>query len=359
MGFIKTILINILVLIVLLFICEVGARLVLGTKMCLSGTCTFEPLYTSRLRTIGWANSLRPDLLSLRYDSLLGYVPLENYANQTVWGGLNITVEGFRSNGSLSESAAKVLAVGDSFTFGEDVRDDQTWPACLERKLGVRVDNGGVSGYGAALSLRRAESLLKQKNYDQVVLSVLVGADFSRDKLIFLQGRPRPAVIRTEGQLQWSPVPDGNTPGSIFNPQKPSSALIYAYEHSQFFSFSVGVLKPSLIYTWAKLKKTHPEASDVGEIIRWMVKRFSDLKTSKRILLLQYTGWGLANANVLAERQEITAAAQSLPVLVVDTLDELKNYGQGELWAGHHTPFGNELVCEILYHRAFEPARPK
>ena len=40
------------------------------------------------------------------------------------------------------------MAVGDSFTFGDEVNDGQTWPAQLQQLTGRRVINGGVSGYG-------------------------------------------------------------------------------------------------------------------------------------------------------------------------------------------------------------------
>jgi len=93
---------------------------------------------------------------------------------------------------------ADVLVVGDSFTFGEQVSDNETWPACLERKLGRGVDNGGVSGYGTAQALRRASLKLAEKSYTTLVLSTLVDpvdGDFGRDILSFHNGFPKPAVI--------------------------------------------------------------------------------------------------------------------------------------------------------------------
>jgi lysophospholipase L1-like esterase len=48
----------------------------------------------------------------------------------------------------------RILALGDSFTFGVGVEAEDAWPAVLERELAagggasVRVRNGGVGGYG-------------------------------------------------------------------------------------------------------------------------------------------------------------------------------------------------------------------
>ena len=51
----------------------------------------------------------------------------------------------------------RILIVGDSFAFGDQVSNNQTLPSCIERKLKVKTDNGGVGGYGAAQSILRAK----------------------------------------------------------------------------------------------------------------------------------------------------------------------------------------------------------
>jgi lysophospholipase L1-like esterase len=80
-------------------------------------------------------------------------------------------------------SATRILALGDSFTFGVGVDAEDSWPAILERGLGaaaeesVRVRNGGVGGYGPL----RSERLLaaRQAAWEPQVLVhvVYVGND--------------------------------------------------------------------------------------------------------------------------------------------------------------------------------------
>ena len=82
-----------------------------------------------------------------------------------------------------------------------NVSDDGTWPACLEATLHRGVDNGGVFGYGAAQALRRVLLKLEEKKYEHLVLSILVGGDFERDRLSYFSGHPRPAVVRTTDGL--------------------------------------------------------------------------------------------------------------------------------------------------------------
>jgi lysophospholipase L1-like esterase len=80
-------------------------------------------------------------------------------------------------------SATRILALGDSFTFGVGVNAEDAWPALLERSLDaateepVRVRNGGVGGYGPL----RSERLLaaRQAAWDPQILVhvVYVGND--------------------------------------------------------------------------------------------------------------------------------------------------------------------------------------
>src|SRR5262245_17346754 len=53
-----------------------------------------------------------------------------------------------------------ILAVGDSFTQGWEVDDDETWPSYLEKLADVPVINAGVGGYGTDQIVLRAEQLL-------------------------------------------------------------------------------------------------------------------------------------------------------------------------------------------------------
>jgi hypothetical protein len=49
---------------------------------------------------------------------------------------VTITNDGFRLNNvEMEPRISEVLVVGDSFTFGDQVSNPETWPACLEKNL--------------------------------------------------------------------------------------------------------------------------------------------------------------------------------------------------------------------------------
>jgi hypothetical protein len=214
----KIVVVNLVIFLFLFIVAEILARSVWTVQSCMKSECDFSRFAGLKVRKI-------PRSINIgftRFDELLGYVPREGFSasiNAPGWHGDKLTIrkDGFRSNGSEPPPLpAEVLVVGDSFTFGEQVSDNETWPACLERKLGRGVDNGGVGGYGTAQALRRASLKLAEKSYNTLVLSTLVETDdwnFGRDRLSYRNGFPKPTVIYTKNGIGWSAVPDPNAPG--------------------------------------------------------------------------------------------------------------------------------------------------
>jgi lysophospholipase L1-like esterase len=107
------------------------------------------------------------------YDAELGYVPTPG-VHAVSGARATIDARGLRENGNDAPlDAAAILAVGDSFTFGDEVDDRSTWPAALERRLGRRVWNGGVFGYGLDQIALRAERLAGELAPDTLVVEVI------------------------------------------------------------------------------------------------------------------------------------------------------------------------------------------
>lgn len=100
----------------------------------------------------------------------------------------SVKARGFRTNsfgirgpaiGPKGANERRVLAVGDSFTLGMQVDDDETFPALLDAALGpnTRVYNAGVPGYGTEQATGLMKRLVPQIKADAVLLTVYSGND--------------------------------------------------------------------------------------------------------------------------------------------------------------------------------------
>ncbi len=111
----------------------------------------------------------------VQFDQELGWIPEAGIKGMdNIWGtDVTILSDTTRSNGGnaerKTESKPLIIAVGDSFVFGDEVSDNETWPAYLEGMLGARVINGGVCGYGIDQSFIRARKLVSEYNPDILV----------------------------------------------------------------------------------------------------------------------------------------------------------------------------------------------
>ena len=357
MKWLKIGLLNVVVLLSLLVFAEVALRSVWTVRSCLKSECNFSRITKLKFRDFAPYLGTR-NLGYIRYDDKLGYVPREGFdaiIELPYWNNSRVTItsEGFRLNSAVPQSrSSDILAVGDSFTFGDQVSNFETWPACLEKKLDRRVDNGGVFGYGAAQALQRASIILDEKHYSTLVFSVLVGWDFSRDRLSYRGGLAKPALVLTADGIEWSAVPDPNRKGTKFNPALELRPLLALYARSLAFKLVQDRLLKLTNFTGDVLEEVHPDAAPVGDIVKWTLREFSQIEVANKILLLQYPP--TQKPDVMAERETILRIAGALQLTVVDTLNALSEYEPQLIWKAHHTAFGNEVVCDALVAGGFQ-----
>jgi hypothetical protein len=168
----------------------------------------------------------------VEFDAELGWIPKQDVrAIPNTWGTtVTILKDGVRSNGGGEgeDATDPILAVGDSFTFGEQVSDWETWPAQLEKLLGRRVINGGVSGYGADQAFLRARRLLNQYRYSVVIFS-FIPDDIRRCRMSVEFGGAKPFFDFKNGQLALENVPVLR----LTFPSPQESSLLIALEHSR------------------------------------------------------------------------------------------------------------------------------
>jgi hypothetical protein len=118
----------------------------------------------------------------------------------------------------------RIVALGDSFTFGEEVSDGETYASQLERLTpGTEVLNLGVHGYGhdQMLLYLREEGLRYRPD---VVLLGFVHIDMPRNLLSFRDyAKPRFELRRGRLELRGTPVPE---PQAVIEAEPSRSKLL-------------------------------------------------------------------------------------------------------------------------------------
>jgi len=362
MSWIRVLLVNIVILFGLLIAVEIGLRIVWTVKTCLSKQCDFTRI--SRLKIYGiHKNIFDKDIGLSRYHDLLGYIPKEGFSslvNDQGWKNKQVTIDqnGFRINGNKSMTLNKdslILSIGDSFTFGAQVNDVETWPACIELKTKRKTLNAGVFGYGSAQSVRRASLIMKQQDVHTVIFSVYINSNFHRDKLKFRTGFPRPAIIKNDrGLLLYADVPPLKSIGTKWSPDYSKLKLINKnfFNHSYLLKKIAITLKIDLSGT--RRTEIHEDAASLEEIIKFTVEKFSNLDAKNKFIVLQYNqkNFPKLHPEVFKTREKLLLQAQLKGIPVIDTYNrlqvELLN-NSNSIWLGHHTAYGNALVCDEIY----------
>lgn len=121
----------------------------------------------------------------------------------------------------------RILALGDSFTFGVGAGQDETWPARLAAILGAEVLNAGAPGFGVPDAVAWYERYGVELDPDVVVLAVFLANDLQDAS----PGQPKVAVV--DGALV--------VPGETGGPRR------WLYYHSHLFRlFKSSVLEGGL-----------------------------------------------------------------------------------------------------------------
>ena len=153
-----------------------------------------------------------------KFDPTKGWITRSDIKNMTVFKNkiLNTNSKGLRGKAEYTyekqKDKVRILIFGDSFTFGDEVSDTDTYPAQLQNMLPqAEVINFAVHGYGhdQMLILLREEGV--RYNPDIIILGY-IKADNFRNTLNFKDySKPKFKLINNQLVLTNSPVPSPET----------------------------------------------------------------------------------------------------------------------------------------------------
>ncbi len=148
------------------------------------------------------------------YDRTKGWALIPNIQEMIILDNrvLNTNSKGFRGKTDYAPGPhpgkLRIMVLGDSFTFGDGVSDDETYPAYLQRMIpDAEIINLGVRGYGHDQMLIQLQEEGFKLRPDVVILGFLTD-DMERNLLRF-RSYAKPMFVVDDGRLvlTGSPVP--------------------------------------------------------------------------------------------------------------------------------------------------------
>jgi len=294
-----------------------------------------------------------------QYDSLLGWVLKENMPYS---GGMSTGQYGIRMNARETRPIPRgaVLTSGDSFTAGSEVENHQTWPAHLEKILGVPVLNAATGAWGSDQIILRVEQLLQKVSPRMVIVSFLVD-DIERTNFRIYGGGNKPYFTVVGGKLLHH-----NNPVPVFSGRANELGLLRS------------VLGYSLLVNWtmerigyanwwrdgAVYVKVGIDPVAVSSLLMKRLKEQLDRDGVRLIFILQYGGGQIATWNKEPDYAvELFRNFLAMGIECINTWPTLKRIRdeQGEdplkrLYVmhdknrlyGHMSDAGNRLVAELV-----------
>ena len=307
-----------------------------------------------------WHRAFNKHNTFISFNPDLGSLPIPGFSNENIdlprWPKntkVSINNMGFRDNDNedfeFSENN-RILVVGDSFAFGEQVSNNQTVPSCIERGLKVKTYNGGVGDYGAAQSILRAKYENSKRNYS-IIIWFLMFENFSQD-LNFKSNFP--TILKKDGKLYHKKIRINNE-------------KIYENKNSSIKNF---LLKYSFVLY--KLDKTFfvkPKQKDLleetrknislKEVVSFAVGNFNKIN-KKKIIVISYKDKSknshisetlneLGIIKLIKEHLLLEISKYKIPV--IDMIGSFESFSEDEkrmFWFDHHTPKGNEIICNEI-----------
>ena len=275
-------------------------------------------------------------------DPLLGWAPRPNFHSPAV----NYDAEGRRRMPPLTESTGGlIVATGDSFAVGEEVADEESWPAFLQGLLKRPVINAGVGGYGLDQTVLRTEQQAASLRPSVIILA-FISDDLRRTEMRRLWGSEKPYFSTSSDEalsLHKVPVPGIDAPS----------------ERLSFWqrTFGWSALMTMITYRigwhdeWTnRIRRALPEGA--GEKLACTLMHRVALRGIPILVVAQYAPTPDAEEQRELTRPVLDCAARS-GLATLDTFDgvreAVREHGASAIYRNdHHTALGNRVVAQQI-----------
>lgn len=319
---------------------------------------------------LGWKNSTSVDFIAKYFRKKTNL--------DTVLFKVTYDEQGFRRGANKFENLRKqetLIAIGDSFVWGGEVSNEETWPSHLEDLTGYRTLNAGVSVYGLDQMLLSLQKLLKGGQNPSVVIFGLTQDNIDRLVRTHRIDSPsgsaarKPYFVIEKGDLllQGVPIPETGSSSSLGLAR---NILGYSSLADLFFK------KIALSWWYAFPKKgkfplKYKTKESALELACLILKKFKSLslRHSFSPVIIYQDYWQDPNQvyDSNPTKEKILACARDLEILVLDSKEFLKpifeqdfdEYETLFVSAGHMSNRGNLLTAQVIARAIKPPQKTK
>jgi hypothetical protein len=297
------------------------------------------------------------------YDETLGWRVKPNYQRTSIASGKTVSYSsdayGNRLPGGLDRPLPQhaILAVGDSFTAGEEVSDAESWPAFLESLTGAPVVNAGCGAWGTDQIVMRAGQMIDVAHPKTLILSFF-WRDIERAEFASFSGAYKPYYTVDAGKLTLHNVPVPRYEGGIGEPGPVRNVLGYSYL-AVWVANRIGFT--DWLRSWAvSAKRATPEGTGTGVTCQLLKqsKERTDREQIRSLVVMEYSSQDFGSAKP-AQASAVLACARDLGYELVDIWDRLADvhasdkqrfrsmfvYHEQDGTLGHMSAEGNRLVA--------------
>ena len=295
-------------------------------------------------------------------DPVLGWTNKSSSYNED---GYTTLEHGVRKN--FDETTIRtggMLAAGDSFTEGWEVKDHESWPAVIEKLTSVPVVNAGTGGYGADQTILRAEQMLPIVKPNILLIGFHEIAITRAGHTAF--GAPKPYFTFDNGELRYHPATFVQPREKNTIAWKTAYGIREALGYSAFADYLLSRINPNFWHGDPDrdlYQRSGADEVDVTCALLQRLKSRADQDSIHMILVLQYYATLILESDRPGPySQAVAACARDVGIRVVDQFAPLHAivaaggpaiirdyYWLTDGVFGHMTAKGNEHVANLIH----------
>ena len=295
-------------------------------------------------------------------DPVLGWTNKSSSYNED---GYTTLEHGVRKN--FDETTIRtggMLAAGDSFTEGWEVKDHESWPAVVEKLTSVPVVNAGIGGYGADQTILRAEQMLPIVKPKILLIGFHEIAITRAGHTAF--GAPKPYFTFDNGELRYHPATFVRPREKNTIAWRTAYGIREALGYSAFADYLLSRINPNFWHGDPDrdlYQRSGADEVDVTCALLQRLKSRADQDSIHVVLVLQYYATLILESDRPGPySQAVAACARDIGIRVVDQFAPLHAivavggpaiirdyYWLTDGVFGHMTAKGNEHVANLIF----------